>query len=74
ELWEDEKPKTGTYQQTFELRGGGMKARYVAVKFDTAVWVFIDEFEVFGDPSTKEESTAKVDVYDIDFEEIDFEF
>jgi hypothetical protein len=51
-----------------------MKARYVAVKFNCEIWVFIDEFEVIGDPDTKQESTAKISVYDIDFEDIDFEF
>ena len=74
EVYEDELPKTGTYLHRYELDGGGMKARYVAVKFNCEIWVFIDEFEVIGDPDTKQESTAKISIYDIDFEDIDFEF
>lgn len=74
EIYEDELPKEGTYLHQFELDASGTKARYVAVKFSTEIWVFMDEFEVLGDPASKEESTAKVDIWDIDFEEIEFDF
>ncbi|MDD2430136.1 MAG: hypothetical protein PHD88_04620 [Firmicutes bacterium] len=74
EIFEDELPIEGTYVHQFELDASGSKARFVAVKISVRVWAFMDEIEVLGDLESKEESTAKADIWDIDFEEIEFDF
>lgn len=71
---ENDLPRQGTYLHKFEFKTKGEKARYVALKFSTEVWVFMDEMEVIGDASTKEAAPKGYSLYDIDFEEIDFDF
>jgi len=74
EYTEEDYPKQGNYVNKFEFKAKGEKARYVALKFNTEIWVFLDEMEVVGDPDTKEAAPKGYSLYDIDFEEIDFDF
>ncbi len=74
EYTEDDFPKVGDYVNKFEFKTKGEKARYVALKFSTEIWVFMDEMEVIGDPDTKEPAPKGYSLGDIDFEEIDFDF
>lgn len=74
EVWEDELPKAGTYKHQYELDASGTKARFVAVKWNVEVWSFMDEFEVLGDAASKAAPEKKASLWDIDFEEIEFDF
>lgn len=74
EYTEEDFPKAGDYVNKFEFITKGEKARYVALKFNSEIWVFMDEMEVIGDDATKEAPPKGYSLGDIDFEEIDFEF
>lgn len=74
EYTEMDLPREGTYLNKFEFKLKGEKARYIALKASSQFWLFVDEFEVFGDAATKEAAPKGFALDEIDFEEIDFEF
>lgn len=74
EYTEDNLPREGTYLNKYEFKIKGEKVRYVALKASSQFWLFIDEFEVIGDASSKEEAPKGYSLDDLDFEEIDFDF
>ncbi len=71
---ESELPTKNTVRFLYELEASGTKARYVAVKVNSGVWLFLDEIEVHGDPATRAEATNGIPLQEIDFEEIEFDY
>ncbi len=71
---ESELPTKNVVRFLYELKTSGTKARYVAVKVNAGVWLFVDEIEVHGDPATRSEDTNGISLKEIDFEEIEFDY
>lgn len=71
---EDELPTKNTARMEYKLETSGVKARYVAIKINSGVWLFVDEIQALGDPNTKEVSPSGLTINDIDFEEIEFDY
>jgi hypothetical protein len=59
-----------TFKYTFEKVN--KKARYIALKAGSSVWLFMDEFEVWGDSSSKQKAPNGVFLDEIEFDFIDF--
>jgi len=59
-----------TFKYTFE--NVNKKARYVALKADSSIWLFMDEFEVWGDSSSMQKAPKGVYIDEIEFDLIDF--
>lgn len=63
-------PTRISQRTTLELDGKGQEARYVAVKFDIGVWVFMDEIEVFGPETPVAANTGPSHLSQVNFDQL----
>lgn len=71
---EDELPTNPTVRMVYEFDAGSKEARYVAIKVNSGVWLFVDEIEIHGNLNSKKAAPSGLSLSQIDFEEIDFDY